>query len=148
MSDLGNAMKVVLADTFGMFLNTWGFHWNCEGRDFYQYHKLFQKIYEELFEAVDDVAEHIRALDEYAPASYKRFQELTTVEEEVKIPTASAMIAKLSVANDQVIASIDAALEQAKLANDEGNVNFLGGRREAHTKHGWMLRSLTKANRE
>ena len=148
MSDLGNSMKVVLADTFGMYMNTHGFHINVEGRDFYQYHKLFQKIYEELFEAVDGIAEHIRALDEYAPFSYKRFQELTTVEEEVKIPTASAMMDKLSVANDRVIASIDAALEQAKLANDEGLINFLGGRREAHTKTGWMLRATTKTNRE
>ena len=148
MSDLGNSMKVVLADTFGLYLNTHGFHWNVEGRDFFQYHKLFQKIYEELWEATDSIAEHIRALDEYAPASYTRFKELTTIEEEVKIPTAEKMVEKLLVANDHVIETVNKAIEQAKLANDEGLVNFLGGRLEAHTKHAWMLRATTKRNRE
>ena len=148
MSELGNAMKVVLADTFGMYLTSHGFHWNVEGRNFYQYHKLFQKIYEELFEAVDSIAEHIRALDEYAPFSYKRFQELSTVEDVVKIPVASAMMEQLIVANDQVTDSIRSALAQAKLANNEALVNFLGGRQEAHDKHGWMLRATTKTNRE
>ena len=148
MSDLGQSMKVVLADTFGMMLNSLNFHWNVEGRDFFQYHGLFQQIYEELFDAIDTVAEHIRALDEYAPASYTRYKELTTVDEEIKIPTASAMVERLLLTNDRVLESIAKALEQAKLANDEGLVNFLGGRREAHTKHGWMLRATTKKNRE
>lgn len=148
MSDLGNSLKIVLADTFGMYLITHGFHWNVEGRNFYQYHELFQKIYEELWESVDAIAEHIRALDEYAPASYTRFKELSTIEEEVKIPTAEKMVEKLLVANDHVIEGINKAIEQAKLAHDEGVVNFLGGRLEAHTKHGWMLRSTTKKNRE
>lgn len=147
MSELGNSMKVVLADSFGMMLNTWMMHWNVEGPDFYELHKLFGDIYTELFEAVDDVAEHIRALDEYAPGSYTRFKELTTVEEETKIATASGMVERLLATNDAVIASLKLAVEQAKLANDEGNINFLGGRLEVHAKHGWMLRSVTKKQR-
>lgn len=147
MSDLSNSMKVVLADTFGMMLNTWMMHWNVEGPDFYELHKLFGDIYTELFEAVDDVAEHIRALDEYAPGSYTRFKELGTVEEEVKIATAHTMVERLLATNVKVMESLNQALEQAKLANDEGNVNFLGGRLETHAKHGWMLRATTKKQR-
>ena len=147
MSALGNSIKVVLADTFGMMLNSLTMHWNVEGPDFYELHKLFGDIYTELFEAVDDVAEHIRALDEYAPGSYTRFKELTTVEEETKIATASGMVERLLVTNDAVIASLKLAVEQAKLANDEGNINFLGGRLEIHAKHGWMLRATTKKQR-
>ena len=147
MSDLGNSMKVVLADTFGMFLKTWNFHWNVEGPNFAEYHKLFGDIYEELFGAVDAVAEQIRSLDEYSPGSYARFKELTTVEDEVKIPTATVMIEKLLATNDQVIASLNKAMEQAKIANNEGIVNFLGGRLEVHGKHGWFLRATSKRNR-
>jgi starvation-inducible DNA-binding protein len=147
MSELGNSLKVVLADTFGMFVNTWNFHWNVEGPNFYEYHKLFGQIYEELFEAIDTVAEQVRALDEYAPGSYSRFKELSTVDEETKIPTASNMIEKLLAANDKVIASLNAAMEQAKIANNEGVINFLGGRLEIHAKHGWFLRSTSKKNR-
>jgi starvation-inducible DNA-binding protein len=148
MSKLGDSMKVVLADTFTMMLNSWFFHWNVEGRDFAQLHKLFGKIQEELAAAIDVTAEQIRALDEYAPGSYTRFKELASVEEEVKIPTASAMVDKLLVANDRVIASLNSAMEQAKIANNEGIINFLGGRLEAHGKHGWFLRAITKTNRE
>ena len=147
MSDLGNSMKVVLADTFGMFLKTWNFHWNIEGPNFSEYHKLFGDIYEELFGAVDAVAEQIRSLDEYSPGSYARFKELTTVEDEVKIPTATVMIEKLLATNDQVIDSLNKAMEQAKIANNEGIVNFLGGRLELHGKHGWFLRATSKRNR-
>lgn len=147
MSDLGNSMKVVLADTFGMFLNSWYFHWNVEGPNFSEYHKMFGEIYGELFEAVDSVAEQIRALDEYAPGSYARFKELTKVEEETKIPTASSMIEKLLATNDQVIDSLNKATEQAKIANNEGLINFLGGRLEVHAKHGWFLRATSKRNR-
>ena len=148
MSDLSNSMKVVLADTFCLYMMTHKNHFNVEGRDFYQYHKLFQKIYEELWESVDSVAEHIRALDEYVPFNFSRLQELTTLQDDSKIPTAEKMVEKLLVANDHVIESVNKAIEQAKLANDEGLVNFLGGRLEAHTKHGWMLRATTKKNRE
>lgn len=148
MSDLGQSMKIVLADTFCLYMLAHKSHFNVEGRDFYQYHTLFQTIYEELWEAVDDIAEHIRALDEYVPFNFARLQELTTIEDDNKIPTASAMVDKLLENNDKAIKSLIAAIEAAKLANDSANENFLSSRKEAHDKHGWMLRSTTKKNRE
>ena len=147
MSELGNSLKMALADTFSMFLKTWNFHWNCEGPSFPEYHKLFGDIYEELFAGVDGLAEQIRSIDEYSPGSYSRFKELTNVEDEVKIPTASVMIEKLLATNDQVIDSLNKAIEQAKIANNEGLINFLGGRLEIHAKHGWFLRATSKRNR-
>jgi starvation-inducible DNA-binding protein len=148
MSDLGNAMKIVLADTFVMYMITHKYHFNVEGRDFYEYHKMFQKIYEELWASIDDIAEKIRALDEYVPFNFGRLGELATVEDDNKIPTSAAMIDKLLETNDRVIESLKKAVEQAKIANDEGVVNFLGGRLEIHAKHGWFLRATTKRNRE
>ena len=148
MSKLGDSMKVVLADTFAMYMMAHKYHFNVEGRDFFQLHDMFGKIYDELWEVVDAIGEHIRSLDEYVPFNFARLSELATVEDDNKIPVASAMCEKLLVANDATIKSIQAALEQSKIANDEGLVNFLGGRLEAHTKHGWMLRSTTKRNRE
>lgn len=148
VSDLGNAMKVVLADSFGMMLQSLHYHWNVEGRDFFSLHQMFQTIYEDLFASIDTTAEHIRALDEYCPGTYKRFQELQTLEEDSKIPTASAMVERLLATNDRVIKSIQTALEQAKIAGDSGIENYLGGRLEIHTKHGWFLRATGKKNRE
>ena len=148
MSELGQTMKVVLADTFVMYMIAHKFHFNVEGRDFYQYHEMYQKIYEELWNAVDGIAEHIRALDEYVPFNFSRLQELTTIEDDSKIPTASAMVERLLATNDRVIKSIQSALEQAKIAGDSGIENYLGGRLEVHTKHGWFLRATGKKNRE
>lgn len=147
VNDLASTLKVVLADTMTMFIKTWGAHWNVEGPNFYEYHKMFGKIYEELFTAVDDVAEHIRSLDVYCPATYARFTELTTVEDDAKIPSASVIVERVLAANDCVIASLNKAVEQAKIANDEALISFLGARLEAHNKHGWFLRATTKKNR-
>ena len=147
VSDLGNSLKVALADTFVMMTQAWGCHWNVEGPNFKSLHDMFSGIYTDLQDAVDPIAEHIRALDEYAPGSLKRFLDLTTLEEDVKIPTATHMVDRLLATNLKVIESLQNALEQAKVANDEGVVNFLGERLEKHTKHGWFLRATLKKDR-
>jgi len=146
--DTVSALKVILANSFGFYLNAHNFHWNVEGRDFVQLHELFGKIYEEVFDSLDGTAEHIRALNSYAPGSYTRFKELSQIPEETAVPTASVMIAKLHAANDIVIRSLRDCVEVAKRENLEEIVNYLGGRLEAHTKHAWMLRSLMKTDRE
>lgn len=146
--DTVSALKVILANSFGFYLNAHNFHWNVEGRDFVQLHDLFGKIYEEVFDSLDGTAEHIRALNSYAPGSYTRFKELSQIPEETAVPTASVMIAKLHAANDIVIKSLRECVEVAKRENLEEIVNYLGGRLEAHTKHAWMLRSLMKTDRE
>ena len=148
MIKTANYLKVILADTFGMYLNAHNFHWNVEGRDFAQLHEFFGSIYEETHGAVDAIAEQIRALDSYAPGSYTRFKELSSVEEVVTVIPASAMIRSLIAANDTVIKSLRVGVSIAKEEGLEEVINFLGGRLEAHTKHGWMLRSFTKTDRE
>jgi starvation-inducible DNA-binding protein len=147
VSELGNSLKVALADTFVMMTQSWSFHWNVEGPDFKSLHDMFSLIYTDLQGAVDPLAEHIRSLDEYAPGSLKRFSELTTLEEDVKIPTASNMVTRLLETNQKVIQSLNQALEQAKVANNEGAVNFLGARLEIHAKWSWFLRATAKKDR-
>lgn len=148
MIKTANYLKVILADTFGMYLNAHNFHWNVEGRDFAQLHDFFGGIYKETHGAVDAIAEQIRALDSYAPGSYSRFKELTSVEEVTTVIPAAAMIRSLIATNDIVIRSLRVGVSIAKEEGLEEVINFLGGRLEAHTKHGWMLRSFTKLDRE
>lgn len=148
MLKTANYLKVILADTFGMYLNAHNFHWNVEGRDFAQLHDFFKNVYEEVHGAVDSIAEHIRALDSYAPGSYSRFKELSSVEEVTQIISASEMIRNLLAANEVVIKSLRVGVSIAKEDGLEEVVNFLGARLEAHTKHGWMLKSFLKTDRE
>ena len=64
MDELNTSLKIVMANTYAMYFKAHGFHWNVEGKDFSQFHDFFSGIYQELFAAVDTIAEEIRALDE------------------------------------------------------------------------------------
>ena len=144
MSQLGDSLKVALADTFAMYLKTHNYHWNVEGEDFFEYHKFFNKLYDELFEAVDVLGEEIRGLNEYAPGSFSRFSELTSIEDATTVPDGVTMAANLLKDNDKVIASLTNAFKLAEAADKVGLSNKLQDRIDIHTKHGWMLRSTTK----
>jgi len=144
MSQLGESLKVVLADTFALYLKTHFYHFNVEGEDFYEYHKFFNKLYDELFEAFDAIGEHIRSLDEYAPASLGRFSELTNIEDAKTIPSGVEMTRQLLADNQKVIESLKNALTAANEADNQGAANFIQDRLDIHAKHGWMLRATTK----
>jgi len=145
MSVLGEKLKVVQANSFTFYLKSHYFHWNVEGDNFPQYHEFFENLYNEVWAAVDAIAEHIRTLDEYAPGSYKRFQELATIDTIETIPDARAMIKALSSDNDKVMDSIVAAMQEAgKDPKHKGIENFMQDRLDIHNKHGWMIRSTLK----
>lgn len=144
MEELIQQMKVVLANTFAFYLKAHNFHWNVEGPNFSEYHAFFGGLYEETWGAVDAIAEHIRTLDAYAPGSFSRFRELSTIADENNIPDAKAMISKLYDDNKKVIESLKSA---QKVAGDVGAVgiqNFFQDRIDIHFKHDWMLRSFNK----
>lgn len=139
MSVLGDKLKVVLADTFAMHLKAWNYHWNIEGPDFYEYHKFLQKTYENIQEAIDPIAEHIRAIGEYAPGSLGRYKELTNIEDELMIVSGKECVRRLLVDNTKVITSITTAYYEAEKAKELGLCNFLQDRIDAHKKFEWMF---------
>jgi starvation-inducible DNA-binding protein len=144
MDELVQAMKKSLADTFAFYLKAQGFHWNVEGPNFPQYHALFDTIYNEVYGSIDRFAEEIRAMDAYAPASFARFSELTSLEDEIQILNAQGMLAKLLADNDVVLSSLEQAYELAEVAHNHGLSNFLAERQDAHKKHAWMLKATLK----
>jgi len=145
MNDLIEQMKVTLASTFAFYLKTHGFHWNVEGANFPQYHEFLGNLYEEVFGAVDPIAEHLRTLNSYAPASFARYSELSIVKDEVNIPSAMSMMTKLTTDNAALIEQLNKTQALAEKNKKMGLANFLQDRIDAHEKHGWMLRSITKA---
>jgi starvation-inducible DNA-binding protein len=144
MDELVQAMKKSLADTFAFYLKAQGFHWNVEGPNFPQYHALFDTIYNEVYGSIDQFAEEIRSLDAYAPASFARFSELTSLEDEIQILNAQGMLAKLLADNDVVLSSLEQAYELAEVAHNHGLSNFLAERQDAHKKHAWQLKATLK----
>ena len=144
METLIEMMRKVLADTFAMYLKAHNYHWNVEGSNFPQYHEFFGNLYGELHGAVDPIAEEIRSLDAYAPGSFSRFLELTDIEDEMSIPSGVEMARRLMADNEKVIATLNIAFKLADELDQQGLADFIAGRIDAHKKHGWMLRSITK----
>jgi starvation-inducible DNA-binding protein len=144
METLIDLLKKTLADTFTMYLKTHSFHWNVEGPNFPQYHKFFGKLYEELHDSIDPIAEEIRALNSYAPGSMARLLEMTEIKEQTIIPSSIAMAAELLNDNEIVLQDLQVVFDLASELNKQGLADFIAGRIDVHNKHAWMLRSITK----
>ena len=141
---LEDQLKITLANTFAFYLKAHNYHWNVEGPNFSEYHSFFNMIYTEIWEAIDNIAEHIRTLDSYVPGSFSRFKELSSIEDETKIPQPINMIKNLESDNKTVIASLLASYKLAESENKLGLANFLQDRIDIHEKYGWQLRSFLK----
>jgi starvation-inducible DNA-binding protein len=145
MDELNTALKIVLANTYAMYFKAHGHHWNVEGKDFSQMHDFFSGIYEELFAAIDTVAEQIRALDEYAPYNMTELASITTIKESnIYGVDVSGMLADLNDANASVIEALNSAHKLADAENNRGLLNLIEERLDVHAKHGWMIRASSK----
>ena len=144
MEQLIEKLKALHATNFAFYLKLHFFHWNVEGPNFPQYHELFGKLYEDVFESVDVYAESIRALEAYAPGSFSRLSALSVIGDQVDPVSAEEMLAMAMDDNRKLMFMIR---DVSKIAEDMGEVgitNFLEGRFETHRKHQWMLRATSK----
>lgn len=139
--EIAEGLSRVLADSYTLYLKTHGFHWNVTGPQFQALHAMFMEHYTELALAIDEIAERIRALGVYAPASYAQFAKLTSIEEEQGVPSAEDMVRQLVAGHEAVVRTARSVLPTAQEANDEGSVDVLVGRITTHEKTAWMLRS-------
>jgi len=140
-------LKVLLASVNSLSIKAQNFHWNVEGDNFPQYHEFFGNFYEEVYSAVDKVAEYIRTLDSYAPGSLTRYAELTIIQDQLKIPRAELMFAELYEDNIKMIELLNHCFTSASQENKQGIANFIAERLDAHEKHQWMIRSVLKKAR-
>lgn len=141
-SPIHDALRKALADTFVFYYKAHTAHWNVVGPDFPQYHEFLNELYDELWAAVDPIAEHIRAAGGTATASLAAILADSDIREFVNVPDAKAIFVELVFANERTIAALDDAFKVAAAANDQGLCNFLAERLDVHAKHGWMLRSI------
>jgi starvation-inducible DNA-binding protein len=138
---ISDGLARFLADTYALYLKTQNFHWNLTGPEFYSLHLLFEKQYEEMAEAVDEIAERIRALGFYVDASFGAFQRLTMIKPEDKLLTVRDMLLSLIEGHEILIRH---GRKVASIGDEEGDfatVDMLGRRLGAHEKMAWMLRS-------
>jgi starvation-inducible DNA-binding protein len=139
---ISSGLSQLLADSSILYLKTHNFHWNVEGPMFNTLHQMFMEQYTELWNALDLIAERIRALGEYAPGSYKQYAKLTSLSESDKIPNAMGMIEQLLEGHEAVARTARAVLPAADKGGDEATLDLLTQRIQLHEKTAWMLRSL------
>ena len=139
---IAEGLAKVLADTYTLYLKTHAFHWNVTGPMFQTLHLLFETQYNELWMAVDTIAERIRALGIPAPGSYSQFAKLSSVREETGTPNAKEMIRQLLEGHEAVARTARSVFPVAEKANDQATIDLLTQRLSLHEKTAWMLRSL------
>jgi starvation-inducible DNA-binding protein len=144
MEQLIQQLKVILGTNFGLYFKAHSFHWNVEGSNFPQYHSFLGDFYDSVFDQTDDIAEHIRQLDAYAPTSLPRMLELSDVEDETIIPGPMGMFSILHRDNERYIIHLRAGIQMAEEVNEPAVANFLQDILGKHQKHAWMLRSIIK----
>jgi starvation-inducible DNA-binding protein len=135
------ALKKLLADTYALYLKTHGYHWNVEGPHFQQLHALFMEQYTEMWNAVDELAERVRALGEYAPASYSAMAKLSSIAEETGEPDWKTMVTNLASGHHEVAKSAREVLRVAEEIGDDATADVVTPRITLHEKTAWMLRA-------
>lgn len=139
---VADKLKILLADSYTLYLQTHNFHWNVTGPQFRELHLMFEEHYTELALAVDEIAERIRTLGVYAPGTYKQFAQLSHIAEIEEIPSGNEMVAILTSGHEQIVKTCREVLKIAQAADDESTVSLVSDRMVLHEKTAWMLRSI------
>ncbi len=139
---ISGGLSKLLADSYTLYLKTHNYHWNVTGPQFNTLHTMFEDQYTELAQAVDEIAERIRALGFPAPGSYKAFSELSSIKEETGTPNADDMVRELVVGQETVVRTAREVFPTVESANDEPTADLLTQRMQVHEKNAWMLRSM------
>jgi starvation-inducible DNA-binding protein len=146
LAEISNTLSHILADEFVLYTKTRNAHWNVEGPDFHSMHVFFESQYNEIAEIVDTVAERIRILGHYAPATLREFLELTHLTEKAREKNDSAgFIKELLNDHESIIIHIRSQINTlAGKLKDAGTSDYLTGLTEYHEKSAWILRSHLK----
>jgi len=142
---IAQGLSNYLSDAFTLYLKTHNFHWNVTGPMFNALHTMFEAQYTEQWNALDDVAERIRALGFNAPGSYAEFIRLSSIGEEpglTEAPDWREMVRQLVVGNEAVCRTARKVLKTGEGGGDDPTVDLMTQRLQTHEKYAWMLRSL------
>jgi starvation-inducible DNA-binding protein len=139
---IAEGLSRLLADNFTLYLKTHNFHWNVKGPMFQTLHVMFMEQYNELWNALDAIAERIRALGFPAPGTAAEYAKLTSIAETSGVPDAKEMVRLLVEGHEAVARTARKVFPAAEKASDEPTADLLTQRLQVHEKTAWMLRSL------
>ncbi|RZO09567.1 MAG: DNA starvation/stationary phase protection protein [Synechococcus sp. MED-G135] len=143
--EIAAGLARLLADTYVLYGKTHGFHWNVTGPMFNTLHLMFMEQYTELWNALDVIAERIRALGVVAPHGGSTLATLASIEEAQQQPAALAMVQELMSGHEAVARTARSLFPLVDAAGDEPTADLLTQRLQIHEKTAWMLRSLLES---
>ena len=141
---LVDSLNLVLADSYALMSLTHLAHWNVEGPNFFDLHKAFEGQYENLFEAVDEIAERVRALDSYAIGGLNKLARTAGMDEFSSPIPHKDYVAGLIVAHEKLIDDATRTRELAGETSDLETQDLMIKRLQYHQKTVWMLKSFLK----
>jgi starvation-inducible DNA-binding protein len=142
---IAEGLSRLLADNFALYLKTHNFHWNVKGPMFQTLHVMFMEQYNELWTALDEIAERIRALGFPAPGTTSELSRLSSIPETEGVPEAKEMVRLLVQGHEAVARTARKLFPAVEKASDEPTADLLTQRLQVHEKTAWMLRSLLEA---
>lgn len=144
MEALQRAAKIAFASQYVFFQKAQFFHWNVEGINFQELHKLFETVYTEVYDSLDPFAEKIRSLKTYTPGSHSRFSILSAINDETEVLPAEGMLHELLNDAEHMCIILKRVYDIAESEGEHGFSNFLADRMDNFNKHAWMLRATLK----
>ncbi len=142
---VAEALNATLADTYALYMKTHAYHWNVTGPQFHTLHVMFEEQYREMWAALDEIAERVRALGVFAPTSGKQFADLASIESaDTSPPAATTMVERLLSDHETLIKRAREGLSTAEEAGDAASADLLTVRIQTHEKTAWMLRAMAQ----
>jgi len=141
-SPVVQALRKVVADSYALLGQTHLCHWNVRGPAFFSLHTAFEEQYTELFVAIDDIAERIRALGALAPGGLQNLARMAGMAEIREDASSQEMVTHLLRAHESLVGDLTQARELAGEAGDNETEDLMIGRIQVHEKTMWMLRSF------
>jgi starvation-inducible DNA-binding protein len=138
-------LKELLANTHVLSVKTQNFHWNIEDVRFHMLHAFFSEQYTSLIEEIDEIAERIRMLGEYAPGSMAASLDLAILKETKPSHDGQEMLQQLTEDHHTIICILRKSIEHAAKTQDQGTLDFLISCLQQHEKMAWMAKSHLKA---
>ncbi len=137
---LNTMLNQQLADMFDLYSQTKQAHWNVKGSDFYQLHKLFDELAEELLEKIDTLAERITALGGVALGTVHMSAQSSRLPEFPGRPVLSmAAVEVLAVRYASLAETTRSAINIASERQDETTANMLQDISHQLDKSLWFL---------
>ena len=143
--DVVTALRQVVADSYALLGQTHLCHWNVRGPGFFALHTAFEEQYTELFTAIDELAERVRALGSLAPGGLGNLAQMAGIKELQEDATAEEMVAHLAESNRKLVGDLGKARDTAAAAGDSESEDMAIARIQVHEKTIWMLESFLAA---